>query len=449
MPPIISRQRHSAPPWPIRSSVPLRQPLKSETYGGVRCVTENGATSTSGPCLLPLGRKAYVAAYVLSRWRRCFVHVTQRANGGRSGIKIIECPAPVAVTRRFAAAAQPAGYFVILSDSRFLLHTQQWSLHRGALGPSYIIKDSVELLRRPCSITMHYFTVTASAVSRKTHKVRNSTGLPAVTAPAGGACACAGRGGIGYLTEITGGYGNFYSLDYMHQQKLQFHGSVRRECGLTEFLGVRALLIIARLTANEKTVQRHWSPRMWNSSTKNGTDLRLGVRALLIIARLTVNEKAVQRRWSPRMWNSSTKNGTDLRLGVQALLIIARLTANEKTVQRRWSPRIWNSSTKNGTDLRLSVRALLSIARLTVDEQTVQRRCGADFRARWNSLTKSGTDLRLGVLALLIIARLTVDEKRFSGAGFRARWNSPTKNGTDLRLGVLALLIIARLTVDE
>ncbi|GBP91066.1 hypothetical protein EVAR_90891_1 [Eumeta japonica] len=29
----------------------------------------------------------------------------------------------------------------------------------------------------------------------------------------------------------------------------------------------------------------------WNSSTKNGTDLRLGVRALLIIARLTVDEK--------------------------------------------------------------------------------------------------------------------------------------------------------------
>ncbi|GBP12484.1 hypothetical protein EVAR_10165_1 [Eumeta japonica] len=38
----------------------------------------------------------------------------------------------------------------------------------------------------------------------------------------------------------------------------------------------------------------------WNSSTKNGTDLRLGVRALLIIARLTVDEKTVQRRWFPR-----------------------------------------------------------------------------------------------------------------------------------------------------
>ncbi|GBP56433.1 hypothetical protein EVAR_90104_1 [Eumeta japonica] len=69
----------------------------------------------------------------------------------------------------------------------------------------------------------------------------------------------------------------------------------------------------------------------WNSSTKNGTDLRLGVRALLIIARLTVDEKTVQRCWFPRMWNSSTKNGTDLRLGVRALLIIARLTVNEKT----------------------------------------------------------------------------------------------------------------------
>ncbi|GBP94091.1 hypothetical protein EVAR_69736_1 [Eumeta japonica] len=76
----------------------------------------------------------------------------------------------------------------------------------------------------------------------------------------------------------------------------------------------------------------------WNSSTKNGTDLRLGVRALLIIARLTVNEKTVQWRWPPRMWNSSTKNGTDLRLGVLALLIIARLTVDEKTVQRRWFP---------------------------------------------------------------------------------------------------------------
>ncbi|GBP37076.1 hypothetical protein EVAR_19205_1 [Eumeta japonica] len=38
----------------------------------------------------------------------------------------------------------------------------------------------------------------------------------------------------------------------------------------------------------------------WNSLTKNGTDLRLSVRALLIIARLTVDEKTVQRRWFPR-----------------------------------------------------------------------------------------------------------------------------------------------------
>ncbi|GBP96802.1 hypothetical protein EVAR_70640_1 [Eumeta japonica] len=116
----------------------------------------------------------------------------------------------------------------------------------------------------------------------------------------------------------------------------------------------------------------------WNSSTKNGTNLRLSVQALLIIARLTVDEKTVQRRWFPRMvelfeeernrletwrgrclssldwpWtrkrcsgvgfrarlNSSTKNGTDLRLGVRALLIIARLAVDEKTVQRRWFPR--------------------------------------------------------------------------------------------------------------
>ncbi|GBP45251.1 hypothetical protein EVAR_28999_1 [Eumeta japonica] len=68
-----------------------------------------------------------------------------------------------------------------------------------------------------------------------------------------------------------------------------------------------------------ETVQRRWFLRMWNSSTKNGTDLRLGVGALLIIARLIVNEKKVQRRWFPRMWNSPTKNGTDLRLGVRAL----------------------------------------------------------------------------------------------------------------------------------
>ncbi|GBP90652.1 hypothetical protein EVAR_65068_1 [Eumeta japonica] len=38
----------------------------------------------------------------------------------------------------------------------------------------------------------------------------------------------------------------------------------------------------------------------WNSSTKNGTDLRLGVRALLIIVRLIVDKKTVQRRWFPR-----------------------------------------------------------------------------------------------------------------------------------------------------
>ncbi|GBO99406.1 hypothetical protein EVAR_616_1 [Eumeta japonica] len=38
----------------------------------------------------------------------------------------------------------------------------------------------------------------------------------------------------------------------------------------------------------------------WNSSTKNGTDLRLGIRTLLIIARLTVDKKTVQRRWFPR-----------------------------------------------------------------------------------------------------------------------------------------------------
>ncbi|GBP03288.1 hypothetical protein EVAR_2694_1 [Eumeta japonica] len=37
----------------------------------------------------------------------------------------------------------------------------------------------------------------------------------------------------------------------------------------------------------------------WNSSRKSGTDLRLGVRALLIIARLTVDEKKVQWRWFP------------------------------------------------------------------------------------------------------------------------------------------------------
>ncbi|GBP43519.1 hypothetical protein EVAR_30476_1 [Eumeta japonica] len=54
---------------------------------------------------------------------------------------------------------------------------------------------------------------------------------------------------------------------------------------------------------DSKTVKRCCSAGFharWNSSTKNGTDLRLGVRALLIIARLTVDEKTVQRRWFPR-----------------------------------------------------------------------------------------------------------------------------------------------------
>ncbi|GBP61389.1 hypothetical protein EVAR_37920_1 [Eumeta japonica] len=68
-------------------------------------------------------------------------------------------------------------------------------------------------------------------------------------------------------------------------------------------------LFIARLTASEKTVQWRWSPRMWNSSTRNGTGLRLGVRALLVIARLTASEKSGA---GLRMWNSSTRNGTEL-----------------------------------------------------------------------------------------------------------------------------------------
>ncbi|GBP12299.1 hypothetical protein EVAR_75745_1 [Eumeta japonica] len=77
---------------------------------------------------------------------------------------------------------------------------------------------------------------------------------------------------------------------------------------------------------------------MWNSPTKNGTDLRLGVLTLLIIARLTVDEKRFSGAGFRARWNSPTKNSTDLRLCVLTLLIIARLTVDEKTVQRRWFP---------------------------------------------------------------------------------------------------------------
>ncbi|GBP94470.1 hypothetical protein EVAR_67182_1 [Eumeta japonica] len=104
-------------------------------------------------------------------------------------------------------------------------------------------------------------------------------------------------------------------------------------------LGVRALLIIVRLIVDKKTVQRRWFPRTvelfdkerhrletWRTGAANHRSTDRGQEnsaAALVSAR----------------WNSSTNNGTDLRLGVRALLIIVRLIVDKKTVQRRWFPR--------------------------------------------------------------------------------------------------------------
>ncbi|GBP80862.1 hypothetical protein EVAR_62392_1 [Eumeta japonica] len=67
----------------------------------------------------------------------------------------------------------------------------------------------------------------------------------------------------------------------------------------------------------------------WEASAPNiSHPLSHRVLSRLIIARLTVDEKTVQRRWFPCM-EPPTKNGTDLRLGVLALHIIARLTVDE------------------------------------------------------------------------------------------------------------------------
>ncbi|GBP45681.1 hypothetical protein EVAR_35949_1 [Eumeta japonica] len=109
----------------------------------------------------------------------------------------------------------------------------------------------------------------------------------------------------------------------------------------------RALLIIVRLIVDKKTVQRRWFPRTvelfdkeqhkletWRTGAANHRSTDRGQEnsaAALVSAH-------VQRRWFPR-WNSSTNNGTDLRLGVRALLIIVRLIVDKKTVQRRWFPR--------------------------------------------------------------------------------------------------------------
>ncbi|GBP21943.1 hypothetical protein EVAR_7158_1 [Eumeta japonica] len=98
-------------------------------------------------------------------------------------------------------------------------------------------------------------------------------------------------------------------------------------------LGVRALLIIVRLIVDKK-VQRRWFPRTvelferhrletWRTGAANHRSTDRGQEnsaAALVSAR----------------WNSSTNNGTDLRLGVRALLIIVRLIVDKKTVQRRW-----------------------------------------------------------------------------------------------------------------
>ncbi|GBP61390.1 hypothetical protein EVAR_37921_1 [Eumeta japonica] len=106
---------------------------------------------------------------------------------------------------------------------------------------------------------------------------------------------------------------------------------------------------------------------MWNSSTKNGTDLRLGVRALPIIARLTVDENGAAALVSAH--GTLRRKRHRLETWRTALLIIARLTVDDKTVQRRWiSVHGGILRRRGGTDLRLGVLALLIIARLTVDE---------------------------------------------------------------------------------
>ncbi|GBP82804.1 hypothetical protein EVAR_46027_1 [Eumeta japonica] len=153
------------------------------------------------------------------------------------------------------------------------------------------------------------------------------------------------------------------------------------------------------------------------------------------------------------MWNSSTKNGTDLRLGVRALLIIARLTANEKTVQR-WSPRMWNSSTKNGLETwrtgaanhrstdreRENGAAALVSAELFDEERHETWRTGAanhrsTDRERENGaaagLRACGTLRRrqhrreLGVQAL---NHRSTDREREVAAALVSAWNSSTKN---------------------
>ncbi|GBP74384.1 hypothetical protein EVAR_80138_1 [Eumeta japonica] len=175
------------------------------------------------------------------------------------------------------------------------------------------------------------------------------------------------------------------------------------------------VLTTDRVLVDIKTLLQFWFLRTVELFDEERTDLRLGVRALLIIARLTANEKTAalvsahvelfdEERHRLETWRTGAANhrSTDReRENGAAALVSAhvelfdeerhrletwrtgaanhRSTDREReTVQRRWSPRMWNSSTKNGTDLRLGVRALLIIARLTVNE----KRCsGAGLRA--------------------------------------------------------------------
>ncbi|GBP32428.1 hypothetical protein EVAR_81235_1 [Eumeta japonica] len=135
----------------------------------------------------------------------------------------------------------------------------------------------------------------------------------------------------------------------------------------------------------------------WNSLTKNGIDLRLGVRALLIIARLAVVAKTVQRRLFPRT---------------------VELFDEERHRLETWRTgapyhRSTGRGRENGAAALVSVHDLAyGRCLLSLDWPWTRKRCsGAGFRARWNSSTKNDIDLRLGVRALLIIARLAVDEK--------------------------------------
>ncbi|GBP74343.1 hypothetical protein EVAR_84395_1 [Eumeta japonica] len=97
-----------------------------------------------------------------------------------------------------------------------------------------------------------------------------------------------------------------------------------------------------RSTDRGQKVQRRWFPHgekrcTWRTGAANHRSTDRGQEnsaAALVFARKQCSGAGFRARW-----NSSTKNGTDLRLGVRALLIIVRLIVDKKTVQRRWFPR--------------------------------------------------------------------------------------------------------------